>query len=85
MGSSSVRGWTSLVGLLVMVAPPSMAVDGVIEINHAAALAGGVSPGDAAGSHRDSARCLGSERPLAPRCVNIGSVAAAGREGLRLR
>jgi hypothetical protein len=30
-------------------APPALAVDGVLEINHAAALAGGVTPGDAAG------------------------------------
>ena len=36
-------------GLVMLVGAPARAVDGVIEINQARALAGGVTPGDAAG------------------------------------
>ncbi len=40
--------WAAVCGLVI--AAPSSAVDGVIEINQARASAGGVTPGDAAGS-----------------------------------
>ena len=39
----------ALLGLLTFVALPALASDGVIEINQARAMAGGVTPGDAAG------------------------------------
>jgi len=42
-----VLGLTST--LLSLVAAPALAVDGVVEINQARALAGGVTPGDGAG------------------------------------
>ena len=42
--------------LLLALAGPSQAVDGVIEINQASALAGGVTVGDAAGSRSKSTR-----------------------------
>ena len=38
-----------IAGVLTCCVPAALAVDGVIEINHARALAGGVTPGDAPG------------------------------------
>jgi len=45
----SLHSTVAAAALLLITVSPSLAVDGVIEINQAKALAGGVTPGDAAG------------------------------------
>ena len=47
--SSAGRAGGWVIALVVALAAPALAVDGVIQINQARALAGGIAPGDTAG------------------------------------
>lgn len=49
MRLSPLRAWAATLVLAPALASPALAVDGVIEINHASALAGGVTTGDGTG------------------------------------
>src|SRR5262245_52284714 len=68
-----------LVLTVVAITSPALAVDGVIEINHAAAIAGGVTPGDGPGypvtiSQPGSYRLTG---PLSPSSVSAIRITAS--------